>query len=152
MKRILQDIGESSALLQLSIRMLDKPDWRVFPNYMEAGCDLLLLRSTKDKFGHQIKIEVKTRQNVVTKNPLRPDIHFTLTESERNEADFLIAYWFDRNSFFIVPRSELRPAKSGNSTLYKFIASYSRSKNAFNERSNQFLNRWDLITDATDNY
>ncbi len=56
LKALLQEIGESSALLQLCMRLHNNSEWRVYRNYAEHGCDLVLIGPQK-----QIKIEVKTR-------------------------------------------------------------------------------------------
>lgn len=145
LKALLQEIGESSALLQLCMRLHENKHWRVYRNYAEHGCDLVLVGP-----GKQIKIEVKTRQNVIKTKEERNSLHFTLTASERDSAQFVIAYWFDRSSYFIVPTADLVPAKSGAKTLYKFIAYYSEKAQDFTEKSKTYLEAWHHILDLTE--
>ena len=144
LKALLQEIGESSALLQLCMRLHKNEQWRVYRNYAEHGCDLVLVGPSK-----QIKIEVKTRRNVIKKKAVRNSLHFTLTASERESAQFVIAYWFDRSAYFIVPTADLVPAKSGAKTLYKFIAYYSNVKQDFTEQSKKYHEAWHHIIDLT---
>ncbi len=145
LKARLQDVGEGAVLLNLAIRLHDHPEWRVFQNYAEAGCDLLLLRTSSNRFGKQIKIEVKTRQNLLTDRKSKNGVHFTVSQAERDSADFLVAYWFDRNDFFVLPTSQLSEVNSGNKKVYKFIA-YLKVDGTYNEKTQAALNRWDLIT------
>lgn len=144
LKALLQEIGESSALLQLCMRLHGNANWRVYRNYAEHGCDLVLVGPNK-----QIKIEVKTRQNVIKTREGRNTLHFTLTASERESAQFVIAYWFDRSAYFIIPTTDLIPAKSGPKTLYKFIAYYSNVKGDFTEHSKKYHEAWHYILDLT---
>ena len=137
-------------LLHLSIRLLSRPEWRVFKNYTESGCDLVIVRNTHNALGRQIKIEVKTRQNLVTDRRNQNGVHFTLSQAERDASDFLVAYWLDRNSFFVVPRDELRPVNNGNKKSYKFIAYFSTRSGEYTEHSARFLNQWDSIMNALD--
>jgi hypothetical protein len=149
LKALLQDIGERSVLLQLSIRLLGHPEWRVFQNYTEAGCDLVLVRNSHERLGRQIKIEVKTRQNVVTKRRSKNAVHFTLSQAERDASDYLVAYWLDRSDFFIVPRDKLKPVKSGGKLLYKFIAYLSSRTEKYNDFTAPFCNNWEPILNDT---
>ncbi|PWU14390.1 MAG: hypothetical protein C5B50_17585 [Verrucomicrobia bacterium] len=149
LKRLLQDIGEGAVLLQLSIRLLNHPQWRVFQNYTEAGCDLVLVRSSHNTLGRQIKIEVKTRQNIVTDRRNKNAVHFTLSEAERDASDFLVAYWLDQNDFFVVPRDELMATWNGTKRVYKFIAYLSPRTQKYNEHTAKFCNNWDAIIEAT---
>ncbi|TLD71478.1 hypothetical protein FEM03_08100 [Phragmitibacter flavus] len=144
LKALLQDIGESSALLQLCMRLHESADWRVYRNYAEHGCDLVLIGN-----GKTIKIEVKTRQNVIKKQANRTTLHFTLTESERNSAQFVIAYWFDRAAYFVLPTSALKPSRSKTKTLYKFIAYCSNVVNDFTDFSKGCHEAWHYIMDET---
>lgn len=144
LKSRLQDVGEGAVLLNLAIRLYDNPDWRVFQNYVEAGCDLLLLRTSSQRNSKQIKIEVKTRQNLLTGRKSKNGVHFTVSQAERDSADFLVAYWFDRNDFFILPTSQLSAVNNGGNKVYKFIA-YLKTDGTYNDNTQATLNRWDLI-------
>jgi hypothetical protein len=144
LKTLLQEIGESSALLQLCMRLHMNTHWRVYRNYAEHGCDLVLISSKK-----QIKIEVKTRQNVIKKKEQRNAIHFTVTPSERDSAQYVIAYWFDRSAYFILPTSDLIPMKSRDKTLYKFVAYYSDVQGDFTEHSKKYHEAWHYILNET---
>lgn len=141
----LQDVGEGAVLINLAIRLYDHPEWRVFQNYGEAGCDLLLLRTSSKRNGKQIKIEVKTRQNLLTDRKSKNSVHFTVSQSERDSADFLVAYWFDRGEFFIVPTSQLAEVNSGDKKVYKFIA-YLKRDETFNDQTQAARNNWERIT------
>jgi hypothetical protein len=140
LKAVLQVVGEDAVLLHLSMRLLNKPQWRVFRNYTESGYDLLLLGPNK-----QLKIEVKTRQSLIPKRRQKNSVHFTLSEAERNASDFLIAYWFEHNAFFIVPTNKLNQVRSGKKKLYIFVAYFSSVKNDFTKGSKPFLNKWETI-------
>jgi len=147
---LLQVVGEGSVLLQLTIRLLSRPEWRVFKNCTEAGCDLVILHNTNYALERQSKIGVKTRHNLVTGRRNKNGIHFTLSQAERDASDFLVAYWLDRNDFFVVPCDELRAVNNGNKKSYKFIAYVSTRSGEYTEHSARFLNRWDSIVDALD--
>jgi hypothetical protein len=144
LKALLQDIGESSVLLQLCMRLHGDADWRVYRNYAEHGCDLVLIGK-----GTQIRIEVKTRQNVIKKHEERDALHFTLSASERASAHFVVAYWFDRSAYFIIPASDLRETRSDDKLLYKIVAYYSRVKCDFTDYSKAYHEAWHYILDAT---
>jgi hypothetical protein len=144
LKTLLQEIGESSVLLQLCMRLHNNPDWRVYRNYAEHGCDLVLIGPSK-----QIRIEVKTRQNVIKRQQSRASLHFTVTPSERASANFVVAYWFDRSAYFVLPASALRPMRSNDKTLYKFVAYYSDIQEDFTANSKAYHEAWHHIIDAT---
>lgn len=145
LKALLQEIGESSALLQLCMRLHDNADWRVYRNYAEHGCDLVLIGGNR-----KIKIEVKTRQNVIKRRVKRNAIHFTLTEAERNSAEFVIAYWFDRSDYFIIPTAELDEVRSKGKRLYKFIAYYSDKLQDYTDKSKAYHEAWHHIIGITE--
>ena len=77
----------------------------------------------------------------------RNAVHFTVTANERNSADFVIAYWFDKHAFFVLPSTALKPIKSNGEDVYKFIAYWSDLQKCFTDDSRQWLERWDLIID-----
>ena len=146
-KALLQEVGEGAVVISLAVRMADKPGWTLFKNFTEHGCDLVLQRLDSNHETSQVKIEVKTRQNVLTKRADRGALQFTVTRKERDSADFLVAYWFDRHAFFIVPCSELRPVKVNDDIAYKFIAYWSEKQGCFTPGSEQWRDKWDLILD-----
>lgn len=145
LKALLQEVGEGAVLISLAVRMQDKLGWTLFKNFTESGCDLVLQRLDSNHDISQIKIEVKTRQNVVTDRKNRNAVHFTVTANERNSCDFVVAYWFDKHAFFVLPTEALKPTKSNGGDVYKFIAYWSDAQSCFTESSQQWLERWDLI-------
>jgi hypothetical protein len=146
-KALLQEVGEGAVVISLAVRMESKPGWTLFKNFTEHGCDLVLQRRDSNHDTNQVKIEVKTRQNLLTKRVNRGALHFTVTEKERGSSDYLVAYWFDRHTFFIVPCNELKPVKVNDDTAYKFIAYWSEKQGCFTEDSEKWRDRWDLILD-----
>ncbi|MBI5766143.1 DUF3883 domain-containing protein [Candidatus Falkowbacteria bacterium] len=137
----LKEIGELSCVFYLYYHFNNK-GWSVYRNYDEKGYDILLFN---EKTGKKRKIEVKTRQKLISSLSNRnKNTHFTLTEVEKNEADFLIGFWFEYNMFFIVPTSELMETKSNDKKLYKFIVSLNKN-NDLNESSKEYLGSWESI-------
>ena len=113
--------------------------WSVYRNYDEKGYDILLFNH---KAGKRIKIEVKTRQRLISSaSNKNKNTHFTLTEIEKNEANYLIGLWLEYNMFFIVPASELTQTKSNNKKLYKFIVNINK-KGELNSNAKPYLNNW----------
>lgn len=146
-KALLQEVGEGAVVISLAVQMSDKPGWTLFKNFTESGCDIVLQRLDSNHSVSQIKIEVKTRQNVLTKRVKKGALHFTVTQNERNSCDFLVAYWFDKHAFFVVPCEELTPVKVNDDFVYKFIAYWSERQQCFTEGSEQWRDRWDIILD-----
>lgn len=144
-KALLQEVGEGAVVISLAVRMADKLGWTLFKNFAEAGCDLVLQRRDSNHETSQIKIEVKTRQNLLTKRAHKGALHFTVTANERHSCDFLVAYWFDKHAFFVVPCSELKPVNSNGEVAYKFIAYWSDKQGCFTADSERWRERWDLI-------
>lgn len=144
LKTTLQEIGESSALLflHLTIEREGLTGWKVFRNYADEGCDLVLMGP-----GRQIRLEVKTRQTlVVSRHPNR--VQFTITKKEKESSDFVLAYWFNRSMFFVVPTSELRQTSSNGKTLYKFSAAYSEGNSDFTDACRSYAGDWEAIAEA----
>ncbi|MDD5340856.1 MAG: DUF3883 domain-containing protein [Patescibacteria group bacterium] len=134
----LREIGELSSVFYLYYYFNDK-GWSVYRNYDEKGYDILLFN---EKTGEKRKIEVKTRQRLISSaSNKNKNTHFTLTELEKNEADFLIGFWFEYNMFFIVPTSKLMETKSNDKKLYKFIVSLDKD-NKPDENSGKYLGNW----------
>ena len=137
----LKEIGELSCVFYLYYHFNNK-GWSVYRNYDEKGYDILLFN---EKTGKKRKIEVKTRQKLInSSNNKNKNTHFTLTEVQKNEADFLIGFWFEYNMFFIVPTSKLMKTKSNDKKLYKFIVSLNKN-NDLNEGSKEYLGSWESI-------
>ncbi|MCK4355019.1 DUF3883 domain-containing protein [Candidatus Parcubacteria bacterium] len=137
----LKEIGELSCIFYLYYHFNNK-NWSVYKNYDEKGYDILLFSK---KTGKKRKIEVKTRQKLISSSSNRnKNTHFTLTEVEKKEADFLIGLWFEYNMFFIVPTSKLMETKSNDKKLYKFIVSLNKN-NDLNESSKKYLGNWESI-------
>ncbi|MBK6958320.1 MAG: hypothetical protein IPH22_07935 [Nitrosomonas sp.] len=144
LKVSLQEIGELSALLyvHLTIQAEELTGWKVFRNYADEGCDLVIMGP-----GKQINLEVKTRQTLlVSQHPNQA--HFTITRKEKELSHFVLAYWFNKSTFFIVPTEELYETKSNGTVLYKFIARYSEINSDFTDGSRQYAHDWKRITNA----
>ncbi len=146
LKAVLQDVGEGAVLIHLAILLREVPGWTIYKNYAEAGCDIVIQHADPRRTSAKsVFVEVKTRQGLLTKRRHRNTTHFTVTKNERDACDFLVAYWFERNAFFIVPRDELTPTKAGAKLVYKFVAYWSDKQSKFTDRSEAFLDRWDII-------
>jgi hypothetical protein len=146
LKALLQDIGEDSVLLRLSIILADMHGWSVYRSYAEDGCDIVLRRTHgKPKRGYrkELRVEVKSRQNLVTERDGQQMI-FTLTKAEYERCHFLVAYWFERGDYFIVPHADLKPATKSKKS-YRFFVNILQSE-AYNDFSKKYLKRWDRIT------
>lgn len=137
----LREIGELSSIFYLYY-YFNKKGWSVYKNYDEKGYDILLFNK---KTGKKIKIEIKTRQKLIgSLSNKNKNVHFTLTEVEKNAADYLIGLWYEYNMFFITPTSELKKMKSRNKKTYKLIVSMNE-KNKLNSIGNRYLNNWKCI-------
>lgn len=146
-KALLQEVGEGAVVISLAVRMASKPGWTLFKNFTEHGCDIVLQRRDSNHEVNQVKIEVKTRQNLLTKRVNRGALHFTVTPKERESSDYIVAYWFDRHAFFILPKDELKPVKVNDGIVYKFVAYWSDKQGRFTDDSEKWLEQWDLILD-----
>jgi hypothetical protein len=140
-KDILKDIGELSTLFYLYYHF-NRQGWAVYKNYNEKGYDILLVNEKKHQ---RKKIEVKTRRKLMSSRTNKNrNTHFTLTEIERSEADYLVGLWYEHHYFFIVPTSDLKVTRSGNKKLYKFIVSLNR-RGELNHDAEKYLGNWKLI-------
>lgn len=134
---VLKSIGENSVLFRLFVFLNDYPNWSVYQNLEDKGCDILLVNGHRNPPHNKIRIEVKTRQRLhTTAKNTKNNPHFTLSEHECN-CDFLVAYWFDKNYYYIVPTKVLKPTKNKRKISYKFIPT--------DETTKLYLNNWDLI-------
>jgi hypothetical protein len=141
---LVSEIGEKMILFKLYAIIHAKPHLEIFKNYSEPGFDIGI-RNTKN--GKKVKIEVKTRQHIVTTTAEKSKntCHFTLTENEWKRADFLIGYWIDHNNFFIVPTSLLTKTKSKKKHVYKFVFSRLKKQSGnlnYSEHAKEFLDDW----------
>jgi hypothetical protein len=145
LKSVLQDVGEQKALLMLSMLLIKENlmDWSVYRNYLHDGCDLLLIGPRK-----KIKIEVKTRQSILVSKHMGKQVQFTITQKEQECSDFVMAYWFDKGKFFIVPTSDLRQTTSNGRPLFKFIAHYSRIEDDYTGGCHPYLEDWERILEV----
>ncbi|KYZ77793.1 hypothetical protein AXX12_17155 [Anaerosporomusa subterranea] len=144
LQHLLMEIGEKSALFMLYVKVVKDSEWEVYQNLSESGCDLVLLNPQNND---KIKVEVKTRQRLYTtslKNVSR--VQFTVTEKEYESCDFVVAYWWDRNYFFVVPKNDLTPTSSNNERLYRYLVN-ERVDKSLNDEGAKFLGKWDLIID-----
>lgn len=143
MQHLLMEIGEKSVLYRLCLLTKDT-DRDVYQNLSEAGCDLpLICRSDPST---KLLVEVKTRQRLFTTANWKNEriIQFTASDNEYVSCDFIMAYWFDRNAYFIVPKGDLRATSANGVRKWKFIVR-ARADGSFDSRSERFLNAWDLI-------
>jgi len=144
---LLMEIGEKQVLFRLCLAVHDsskKSSWEVYPNLAESGYDIVLLNmDTKEK----LRIEVKARQRLsaTAKKESLNMVHFTLTKTEYQNCDFLIAYWLENNDFFIVPKSEFKQTSSKGNALYKFVVRKNKSQK-YNPEAEKYLNKWETIT------
>ncbi|OGE79780.1 MAG: hypothetical protein A2660_00710 [Candidatus Doudnabacteria bacterium RIFCSPHIGHO2_01_FULL_45_18] len=137
----LKDIGELSTLFYLYYHFNFK-GWSVYKNYNEKGYDILLVHHKKRL---RRKVEVKTRQRIISSSSNENHTtHFTLTEVEKTEADYLVGLWFEHNLFFIVPTAELQNTKSNKKRLYKFIVTRNKS-GELNSSAKKYLDNWKSI-------
>lgn len=145
---LIGEIGERMALFKLYELTHTQNYLEIFKNYSDSGYDIGVRNS---KTGKKVKIEVKARQHLVTTTAEKSknSCHFTLTANEKNSADFLIGYWLEHNSFFIVPTSELKVSKNNGKLVYKHIVTkYKKPKDEtsiYSDASMPFFNNWATI-------
>lgn len=137
---LIGDIGEKQVLLRLFLLVQDTP-WEVFRNVGEAGYDILLLNPQTNE---RVRIEVKTRQRMYTTGKPNRPVHFRLTDGEYQACDSLVAYFLDLNAFYIVPKSDLKEAHSGNRTYWRFILTTNK-QGKLHPRFAQYQDAWQNI-------
>jgi len=133
------DVGEKQVLLRLAFMAHRNRKWQVFYNLGQAGFDILLRNNRNIE---ELHIEVKTRQNIFTTSKKSGRVMFQLSKNEYVACDYLIAYYLDKNQFFIVPKSELKPIQGGK--RYRFLVTYN-SKGGLHPRFLEFLDKWDQL-------
>jgi len=136
---LLMEIGEKSIIFQLYVRTRNS-GWNVYYNLCEVGCDIVLLNPAS---GKQIKIEAKTRQRLYTTST-KAHFNFQVTQNEYNNIDFLIAYWFDQNAYFIVPKERLRKTTSNGNNIY-YIKAGLKKDGSFGFDLENFKDNWKAI-------
>lgn len=139
LKNLLKDIGENSVLFQIYTR-IHTTEWQAFKNLEHSGCDIVLLNLKTNRI---IKIEVKTRQSLyttATSKNTEGKRQFQVSRNEYDEMDLLICYWFDYNSYFIVPKSELNPNKK------TIRLSIKRNKKGSYGTNDRYLDKWEHLT------
>jgi hypothetical protein len=144
LKTVLQEIGELSALLFLHMTIDQKgfDGWKVFRNYADEGCDLVLMGPDC-----QINIEVKTRQSLLVSRH-QNKVQFTITKKEKESSHFVLAYWFNRSTFFIVPTDDLHETSSNGKPVFKFTARYSEKDDDFTDSCKCYADDWTRIVEA----
>jgi hypothetical protein len=147
---LIGEIGERMALFKLYELTHTHKHLEIFKNYSDSGYDIGVRNS---RTGKKVKIEVKARQRLVTTaaDKSKNTCHFTLTENEKESADFLVGYWLEDNSFFIVPTDKLGKSKNSSKTVYKHIVTrYKNPKDEnriYSEASMKYFDEWKPILD-----
>jgi hypothetical protein len=143
-KTMLKEIGELSAVLFLHLTLKHEgiTRWKVFRSCADEGCDIVLMGPNR-----QINLEVKTRQSLsVSRN--KNQVQFTISEKEKESSDFVLCYWFNKQTFFVVPSEDLSQTTSNGKPLYKFIARYSEQNDDFTGSCRQYAHDWLRIIEA----
>lgn len=142
-QNLLMEIGEKSVLFKLFLLTKENSDWEVYHNLNDAGYDIVLLKRNGSE---KIRIEVKTRQRLYTISDEKKKriVHYTITKNEYENSDFIIAYWFEKNYYFIVPTHELTKTSSNGIPIYKFIVR-EKVNGDIDENSKKYLDNWDVL-------
>lgn len=138
LKELLKDIGENSVLFQIYVRIHDT-NWKAFKNLDDSGCDIVLVNLETNK---TIKVEVKTRQSLyttATSFKTYGSREFAVTRNEYENFDVLICLWYDYNSFFIIPKSELNGEKNSIKLRIR------KNKSGGYGDNDRFLNNWEAF-------
>ena len=146
-KNLLGEVGESSVLLRLFFHLKDT-GWNPYRNISEKGCDIILLPENVGSSDINnfkiIKIEVKTRQKL---DAVKQAAQFDLTENEYKNSDFLIAFWFELNKYFIVPVNKLKEYSSKGKLIYRFLVSKNQIDDV-NHECHKYRDNWQLLNNA----
>lgn len=147
LKTLLQEIGESSVLLRLTMLIAKKAKktWKVYRTYTEDGCDIVVRRvhgKPRPGYRKELRIEVKARQNIITTRKGQ-QMQFQASKAEYESAHFLVGFWFEKGHYFIVPIQDLKPSSKAK-THYRFVANVLRT-GEYNIESKKYLDRWDRI-------
>lgn len=142
-QNLLMEIGEKSVLFRLFLLTKENPNWEVYHNLNDTGYDVALLKKNSSE---RIRIEVKTRQRLYTTSDEKKKriVHYTVTKNEYENSDFIIAYWVEKNYYFIVPTCDLSETSSNGIPIYKFIVR-EKVNGDIDEKSKEYLDNWDLL-------
>ncbi|MCT4594210.1 MAG: hypothetical protein N4A57_08085 [Anaeromicrobium sp.] len=140
-QHLLMEIGEKSVLFRLFLLTKEFPDCKVFQNLSGAGYDILFLNGNKE-----VKVEVKTRQRLYTTSneKQKRTVQFTVTKNEYDNCDYVIAYWYEKNYYFIVPKKDLRETSSNGKALYKFVVR-ELANGEIDDNSYKYLDEWEQL-------
>lgn len=115
-QEMLGELGEKSVMAYLALKACENKKYEVFKNINEPGYDILLINK---ETGKKTKIEVKTRQRIYTTSE-HNHFSFDITELEYMSCDVVICYWWEKNTYFIVPKENLTKTSSNEKPCYKF--------------------------------
>lgn len=138
---LLKEVGEKTVLYHLIAKTIDSC-WQVHISLSDPGCDIILWNELTNK---KVLVEVKTRQRIyVTGEHER--FMFKVTDFEYQHCDFLIAYWFEMNYLFIVPKDKLKMGTEwGGTRRFWKLQINPKSDGSLDSYSEQFIERWDLL-------
>lgn len=144
-QHLLMEIGEKTVLYHLIV-MIQGKEWEAYQGLNDYGCDIVLIR--KENYS-KIKIEVKTRQKMYSKAKSQNTAFFNLSENEFKNCDFVVGYWFEENSFFVLPKDELKENMNKGKKGHGFRAR--KDKNGqLNDESKKYHNKWEYILNEVD--
>ncbi len=130
LNRLRGDLGETIVAYELM-----KRDWAVLKNLGGHGYDLL---ATKPRVSR--RVEVKTTDPDLRTGKTKRQLTVVLTESEKDNADFLIFYIHRKEAvFFVIPQKDF--PSSGSVTVSIGKDGEISSGSAYEP----FRNRWDLL-------
>lgn len=138
---LIMEIGEKSVLFRLFL-LTKNTDWNVYYNLNGVGFDIALVNQEKNQ---DLKIEVKTRQRLYTTSKQK-HFNYTVTESEYNNMDILICYWYELNKYFILPKKGLSKTSSNNDIKYYIRAGLTKDNRVFDSIA-LFEDKWEYIID-----
>ena len=133
---LIGEVGEGMVLFKLYELAHDHEDLEVFKNFSEPGYDCGI---RNHRNGRKARVEVKTRQRLITTGASENKAQFRLSENELDHADFMVGYWMDYNDFFVIPTADLK-----NTEKRRHIARRNQ-KGTYGPSSMNYLSKWDLI-------
>ena len=142
MRELMGGVAEELVALHLALRCLNS-DWIVRRAILEQGGDLILDHKKKDI---QLKIEVKSRQRLATRQNPKSSVLFQMGIREYENCDIAVCVFWDDNSIYIVPKDQWIVSKSGK------VADWTLKRNSKDGSVKPeclvYRDRWDLILDA----
>jgi hypothetical protein len=142
---LIADIGEKMVLFKLFEKSNKHKELEIYKNYSDVGYDIGIRNNDT---GQKIRVEVKTRQRLITTGKSRNNVHFTLTSNEFHNSDFVVGYWIEKNDFFIVPTIELDESNSGSKKVYKLIVTDYKNGSGYSPRMQNLANNWERVIKA----